>query len=203
MIIYIIFIVYNQCLTRIVHINLMNIRYLIVAFVCLASCTTNEVVQDPVKLSNLDEKYGFNGIRFESSPEQIEGLVPVAESEFSQLYEKENEVRRIGEIWVLSIDYNFIKRKLHRVTVRTRNGLDTGSLMASFKEAYGQPKAHEIGNDSIFIWESEKVLLRVKKDIKGNRFKEIETSTKVFDKEIKDYYASKATKEKSELQNAF
>lgn len=177
--------------------------FLISACAWLASCSPKEVAQDPVKLRILDEKYGFNGIRFESSPEQIGGLVPVAESEFSQLYEKENEVRRIGEIWVLSIDYNFIKRKLHRVTVRTRNGLDTGSLMASFKEAYGLPKAYELGSDSIFTWESEKVLLRVKKDIKGNRFKEIETSTKVFDKEIEDYYASQATKEKSELQSAF
>lgn len=181
----------------------MNIRYLIVALACLASCTAKEVAQDPVKLSSLDEKYGFNGIRFESSPEQIDGLVPVAESEFHQLYERKNEVRHIGEIWVLSIDYNFIKRKLHRVIVRTRNGLDTGSLMASFKEAYGQPKAHEIGNDSIFTWESEKVLLRLKKDIKSNRFREIETSTKVFDKEIEDYYANKATEDKAELQRAF
>lgn len=178
-------------------------RYLFIAFVWLASCTSKDLVQDPVKLNELDEKYGFNGIKFESSPEEIEGLVPVAESEFSQLYERENEVKAIGEIWVHSIDYSFVKRKLHRVTVRTRNGLDTGTLMASFKEAYGEPKAMGIGGDSIFIWEPEKVLLRVKKEIKSNRFKVIETSTKVFDKEIEEYYASKAGEDNSELKEAF
>lgn len=210
--------------------RLITLLILLIAFIGCNKTVMNDdssiVLEENSKISNLDDKYGFNNIKLESTPEQLGELVPSkifldSDSDDIKYRMKKEEINKIGDADVYYIKYKFYKNRLHQITVLLKLS-NQKNIAKSFKEEYGKPSTEYVNNDYapndfkqpdyFYRWEGVKTTLELKElgELEFNKKKPdylekvvITITSKVIDKQIEESNSRETNRNKDEFKEAF
>ncbi|KAA9333410.1 hypothetical protein F0P96_10600 [Hymenobacter busanensis] len=104
----------------------------------------------------IDKRYGFRGLRFETPFQQIKGLQYTGSSGPHKLYRKVPENKTLGNCKLDAVLYAFYKGRLASILVTTSGDDNSVELIRMLTLAYGEP-FHEEESDK-WLWEGKKAV---------------------------------------------
>lgn len=111
--------------------------------------------------TKMDQKFGFRGIKLESTVVQIPNLKLIKKSDDGvvKTYIKTDEKEQIGNAKINYINYIFFKGKLLFIFVKLYSGAEnTTNFQRIIESVYG--KHHTVDNGA-YVWSSNRMVIRI------------------------------------------
>lgn len=109
--------------------------------------------------NNLDGKYGFRDLKFETAASNIKGLVALGlASHNSRTYQRPTDSKKVGKYTISSIRYTFYKNRLSGIRIDTHGYTNSRGVLDAFRALYGLGTQD---NEYIeeYRWSGNKVLM--------------------------------------------
>ncbi len=114
--------------------------------------------------ANLDTKYGFQDLKFETDTSAIKGLAPGTETApFRYATERPADSKKVGGATINRIEYAFFQGKLYEVTLITKGLTNSHTLREALEGQYGEGSlVSTAGQDR--NWDGKQVRLTYRED---------------------------------------
>ena len=89
-------------------------------------------------VTDLDTKYGFRDLKFETDTSAIEGLALSEQKSFRLLAERPDDSRKVGKATLNKIEYGFFQGKLYEVTLVTKGLVNSKALREALESQFGE-----------------------------------------------------------------
>lgn len=114
-------------------------------------------------LADLDTKYGFRDLKFETDTSAIEGLAPGEATSFKLLAGRPADNKKVGTATLSRIDYGFFQGRLYEVTIVTKGLINSHALREVLESQYGEGALVSVaGQDR--NWDGKLVRLTYRED---------------------------------------
>jgi len=114
-------------------------------------------------VADLDTKYGFRDLKFETDTSAIDGLVPGEATAVKLLATRPDDSKKIGQATLNSITYGFYQGKLYEVTIVTKGLTNSHALREVLEGQYGEGAlVSAAGQDR--NWDGKQVRLTYRED---------------------------------------
>ncbi|SET98177.1 hypothetical protein [Hymenobacter actinosclerus] len=125
----------------------------------LVKADTVTVEAMPGFSAELDKRYGFRGLRFETPLAQVKGLKFVTNRGGKAVYQKISENKVLGNAQLKQVLYCFYKGQLSDVLFSSTGSTNADEVLKVLTQAYGAPFEQEITEDQLdghFYWHGKK-----------------------------------------------
>lgn len=102
------------------------------AALCLSWAAAAQSVAD------LDTKFGFRDVKFETDTSAIEGLAPAESTASKYTATRPADVRKVGKATINSITYGFFEGKLYEVTLVAKGLTNSHALRDALEGQFGE-----------------------------------------------------------------
>ena len=113
--------------------------------------------------ADLDTKYGFRDVKFETDTSAIEGLVTGTATPLKLLASRPTDSRKIGQAAINAITYGFYQGKLYEVNIVAKGLTNAHALREALESQYGEGTlVAAMGQDR--NWDGKQVRLTYRED---------------------------------------
>lgn len=108
--------------------------------------------------AEMDKRYGFRGLRFETPVAQVKGLKLVGSRDGISIYEKIAENKILGNARLKAIQYCFYKGQLANIYITATGSTNAQEVVKVLMEAYGIPYSpqsddeNDLEEDRDYLW---------------------------------------------------
>jgi hypothetical protein len=114
-------------------------------------------------VADLDTKYGFRDLAFETDTSAIEGLTLGESSNFKLLAQRPADNKKVGGATISKIEYSFFQGRLYEVTLTTKGLVNSHALREALEGQYGEGElVSTAGQDK--NWIGKRVRLTYRED---------------------------------------
>ncbi|MBC7449602.1 MAG: hypothetical protein H7330_16240 [Hymenobacteraceae bacterium] len=89
-------------------------------------------------VADLDTKYGFRDLKFETDTSAIEGLVPSEATPLKLIASRPADAKKIGGATISRIDYGFYQGRLYEVAIVTKGVTNSHALREVLESQFGE-----------------------------------------------------------------
>lgn len=139
--------------------------------------------------AELDKRYGFRGLRFETPLSQVKGLKFVANRGSKAVYTKINENKTLGNAHLRQVLYCFYKGQLSDILFSATGSTNADEVLKVLTQAYGAPYERELTEDELdghFYWHGHKATALLSIPIDEDDFDVLISSIPMKQKEARD-----------------
>ncbi|SET33711.1 hypothetical protein [Hymenobacter actinosclerus] len=139
--------------------------------------------------TELDKRYGFRGLRFETPLAQVKGLKFVANRGGKAVYTKLNENKVLGNAHLKQVFYCFYRGQLSDILFSAAGSSNADEVLKVLTQAYGMPFEQELTEDEMdghFYWHGNKATALLSIPIDEDDFDVIISSIPLKEKEQRD-----------------
>jgi hypothetical protein len=113
--------------------------------------------------ADLDTKYGFRDLKFETDTTAIEGLERVEATPLKLTAKRPADALKVGKATISSITYSFYQGKLYEVTLLTKGLVNSKALREALESQYGEgTPINAVSQDR--DWNAKQVRLTYRED---------------------------------------
>lgn len=154
-----------------------------------AADTAVSITSMPGFSAELDKRYGFRGLRFETPLSQMKGLKFVANRGGKAVYTKLNENKTLGNAQLKQVLYCFYKGQLSDILFSAIGSSNADEVLKVLTQAYGTPFEQELTEDEMdghFYWHGKRATALLTIPIDEDGFDVMISSIPMKEKEARD-----------------